>query len=405
LRRIGAHGMKWPSMIAPNERTRRSGPAVGILGGGQLAKMTAQAAFQLGCEVVVVERSADCPAAPVATDLVVGDWNDPQTLLDVASQVDVVLLENEFVDAEALRAIEERGHRLWPSSASLRLVQDKLVQKETLAAAGLPVPRFDAAPTPESVVEHGGRLGWPLLLKKRRFGYDGKGNATVDSPRDVAAAFDHLASDGGDLYVESFCPFTMELAVILTRSPAGDAVVYPVVETIQREHVCTVVKAPAAIHPEIAARASEVARRAVEAVSGVGTFGVELFLTGDGGIFVNEMAPRVHNSGHYTIEACACSQFENHVRAVLGLPLGSPAMRAPAAVMINLLGESAGPGAPRGLARALDVGGAHVHLYGKSRSARLRKMGHVTALGASLDAAFAIAQRAADAIRFGEERT
>jgi 5-(carboxyamino)imidazole ribonucleotide synthase len=205
------------------------------------------------------------------------------------------------------------------------------------------------------------------------------------------------------LYVEEFCPFTAELAIMIVRGADASLVDYPLVETVQRDHICHAVKAPAPVSAALAARAAEIARRAVETVGGIGAMGVEMFLDGDGEILINELAPRVHNSGHYTIEACVCSQFENHVRAVLGWPLGSSHMRAPAAVMINLLGAGKGPGAPRGLPQALTVPGAHVHIYGKSVSAPGRKMGHVTALGETLESALATAQQAADHIRFGGE--
>jgi 5-(carboxyamino)imidazole ribonucleotide synthase len=194
----------------------------------------------------------------------------------------------------------------------------------------------------------------------------------------------------------------MELAVIVARGQDGATVVYPVVETINRDHICNIVKAPAVVSAQTAAEAVEIATRAVQAVDGIGAMGLEIFLTKDGKLLVNEIAPRVHNTGHYTIEACECSQFENHVRAVLGLPLGSSRMIAPAAVMVNLLGAGEGSGKPRGLAEALRVAGAHVHIYGKTRSARGRKMGHVTALGQSVDEAMEIAHRAASRIRFGE---
>jgi 5-(carboxyamino)imidazole ribonucleotide synthase len=179
---------------------------------------------------------------------------------------------------------------------------------------------------------------------------------------------------------------------------------YPVVETVQRDHVCHVVKAPAPVPGEVAARAADVAQRAVAAVGAVGSFGVEMFLRRARDIVVNELAPRVHNSGHYTIEACLCSQFENHVRAVLGWPLGGTTMVAPAAAMVNLLGAAKAAGHPHGLERALAVPGAHVHIYGKAMSGAGRKMGHVTALGASLDEALATAQRAAAEIHFGAAR-
>ena len=380
----------------------RSATTLGIIGGGQLAKMTAQAAAQFGCEVVILERQLEFPAGSLATQTLLGDWDDPESLLRLAALVDVITLENEFVDANALSVLEQRGHTLWPSSATMRLLQDKLVQKQTLAKAGLPVPEMRAVKCIEDVVAAAAVWGYPFLLKARRNAYDGKGNTTLRSGSDIETAWSRLGGHRDNpLFAEKFCPFTNELAVIVTRGIHGEVVTYPVVETVQRNHVCQVVRVPAPVAPEITGRAAELARKAVAAVAAVGSFGVEMFLLADGQILVNELAPRVHNSGHYTIEACACSQFENHLRAVLGWPLGSPAMRAPAAAMVNLLADAEGAGAPRGLVESLSVDGAHIHIYGKARSGIGRKMGHVTALGPTHEAALAIAQRAADCIRFG----
>lgn len=372
-------------------------PRLGIIGGGQLAKMTAVAAAQLGCEVVVLERQEDFPAQSLDTHALLGDWNDPRELLRLAPLVDVVTLENEFVDPTALAVLADHRHQLWPSASTLERVQDKLRQKTVFAEAGLPVPRFADAPSREAVR----RFGLPAVLKKRHHSYDGKGNATVRSAEELEAAWAWLEGDRHPLYVEEFCPFERELAIIVTRGQDGTVARYPVVETINREHICHVVKAPAAVPAETAAQVTDLAVRAVTAIEGVGSFGLEFFHLADGRVLLNEIAPRVHNTGHYTIEACVCSQFENHVRAVLGWPLGSPAMVAPAAAMVNLLGYGDGPGTPRGLTEGLQVPGAHIHIYGKTRSARGRKMGHITALGATPEEAHALAQRAADCIRFG----
>jgi 5-(carboxyamino)imidazole ribonucleotide synthase len=200
--------------------------------------------------------------------------------------------------------------------------------------------------------------------------------------------------------VEAWAPFVRELAVMVARGRGGEVVVYPVAETVQREHICHVVRAPAQVAPEVAAQAAEIARRAVEAIGGIGVFGVELFELGDGTVLYNEIAPRPHNSGHYTIEGCVTSQFENHVRAVLGLPLGRGELVAPAAVMVNLLGarNAAAPARAEGFDRALAVPGAHVHIYGKLASRRGRKMGHVTAVGVSVAEAEERARAAAEMI-------
>jgi len=390
-------------LVEPARVPAAINPRLGIVGGGQLAKMTALAGLQLGCDVVVLERNPHSPAANLASHSIVGDWDDPEDLIQLVSQVDVVTLENEFVDAASLRALEAAGHALFPTASSIALVQDKLVQKQTLAAAGLSVPRFCAAENPEAVAHGAREFGLPLLLKARRNAYDGKGNVTVRTLDDIVGAWQKLGgNDGNELFVEAFCPFVKELAVIITRGRDGATATYPLVETVQRNHVCHMVCAPAPVAAEIATRAVDLARRAVIAVGAVGSFGVEMFLAGGGELFINELAPRVHNSGHYTIEACVCSQFENHVRAVLGWPLGDTRMVAPAAVMVNLLGDRKAVGRPVGIEQALAVPGAHVHIYGKAMSGAGRKMGHVTALGATMDEALATAERAAKQIIFGQ---
>ncbi len=373
-------------------------PRLGILGGGQLAKMTAAAAANFGCEVVVLERQEDFPAHSVDAHAIIGDWDDPADLLKLAPMVDVVTLENEFVSTDALSVLAEQRFSVWPAVATMRLVQDKLQQKTAFAAEGLPVLRFADAPNRQAAKT----FGFPQVLKKRRHGYDGKGNVTVRNDAELDVAWARLDGNRNPLYAEEFCSFEMELAIIVVRGLDGTLVRYPVVETINREHICHIVKAPAEVPMDLAERAAEIAERAVVAVDGIGSFGMELFLNGDGKLLINEIAPRVHNTGHYTIEACVCSQFENHVRAVLGWPLGSPAMVAPAAAMVNLLGYGNGLGAPSGLIDALRVPGAHVHVYGKTHSVRGRKMGHVTALGQSVAQALGLAEQAADWISFGK---
>lgn len=375
---------------------------LGIIGGGQLARMTALAAAPLGVDVTVIEKASHSPGAQVVHRSVTGDWSDPAVLARFAQGLDVITLENEFIDAGLLRGLEETGVPVFPTWGTMSLTQDKLVQKRTLKSAGLPVPEFREVATPADVIAAGAELGWPLVLKARRNGYDGKGNFTLRSAADVPAGWEKLGGGRVGLYVEAFWAFQSELAAIVTRGRNGESVIYPVVETIQRDHICHEVLAPAPVPPSIAARAADVAGRAVAAVGAVGSFGVEMFLSADGRIAVNELAPRVHNSGHYTIEGCVCSQFENHVRAVLGWPLGRADLVAPAVVMVNLLGTRSGPGRAEGLAAALAVADAHVHLYGKATSAAGRKLGHVTARGRDLAEARERGLRAAAALGFGD---
>ena len=384
-----------------NPKSASGRPSVGIIGGGQLARMLAQSATSLGCDIRVVESDPDCPAASVSAELIEGSTSDLETLRKLAAQCDVVTLENEFIDSRLLAALESEGHIVRPTAATMEKVQDKLVQKEALEAAGLAVPAFRAVNSPADVAVAAESLGWPLVLKKRRNGYDGKGNATVRSADEIADAWVKLDGETCDLYVEQFCPFTAELAIIITRSAAGESVAYPLVTTVQKDHICHVVSVPAEVGPDLAAQAEAMARQAITAMGGIGSFGVEMFLLADGRVLINELAPRVHNSGHYTIEGTICSQFENHIRAVMGWPLGSTELRAPAVVMVNLLGHSEGQGSPTGLEVALSVPGAHLHLYGKALSKRGRKMGHITALGATVAEALATARSAADSLQFG----
>ncbi len=356
---------------------------IAILGGGQLARMSAYAAYRLGCEVGIVARPGDdSPALLTASERFVGKWSDRALLNAVAAYADVVLLENEFIAPDILRYLEEMGQAaVVPSAHTIALIQDKLLQKNALAQAGLPVPRFAAVDSPDAVAELSQQFGLPLVLKCRTNGYDGYGNELIRSVDDIVRAWEKLIQRGSRLMVEEFVPFTKELAVLAARNQRGDEVVYPVVETIQEAQVCHTVLAPADVSATTAAGVTRLARQVLEVIAGTGIFGIELFLRDDGAVLINEIAPRPHNSGHYTIEACETSQFENHIRAGLNLPLGAVRLRTPAAVMVNLLGGVDAPARPTGLAEALQVPGVTVHLYGKKISRPRRKMGHVTALG------------------------
>ncbi len=371
---------------------------LGILGGGQLAQMLTQAAISLGIETAIFERSPDSPASRLTQYQIAGAWDDTAALEQFAAWCDVITLENEFVDAGVLQRLEKMGVPVYPTGDTLAAVQDKLTQKETMRDAGLPLPPFYRVDVAEAVLEIAHESGWPLVLKARRDGYDGYGNATLYGADDLPTAWERLSKGKRQLYVEGFVPFVRELAVMVVRGRDGEVRAYPVVETVQQNHICHVVRAPAAVPADVAERAAMVARRAVEAVNGVGIFGVELFLLENGEILYNEIAPRPHNSGHYSIEGCVTSQFENHIRAVMGWPLGSAAMVAPAAVMVNVLGKQNSPAETQAIVPALAVPGVHVHVYGKRESRAGRKMGHVTVTGESLEAAEALAREAADKI-------
>jgi 5-(carboxyamino)imidazole ribonucleotide synthase len=375
---------------------------LGILGGGQLGRMTLQAASALGLDIVIAERFPDSPAARLTSQSVVFErgWGDAAALDRLASLAPVVTLENEFVDWRVLQSLESRGVRVLPSPACVGVVQDKLLQKQALARAELPVPLFCEVADPAGLIAAAQELGWPLMLKARRDGYDGRGNIVVRDASAAEAAFAKLGWPERELFAEAFVEFDRELASLVVRGQDGQVAHYPVVETWQDPtlHICREVLAPAALPDDVAQHAAAVARGAVEAVGGVGAFGVELFLLPDRQVCINELAPRPHNSAHYTIETCWSSQFDNHVRAVFGLPLGDPGMRAPAAAMVNLLGSHTNPLSDDDLAAALAEPHAYVHLYGKAENRPGRKMGHVTALGATPDEAVASARSAAERI-------
>lgn len=365
---------------------------IGILGGGQLARMTIEAANRLNFKVATAENHEDSPAGQIASFEIVGKWNDQAVLDSLVQTCDVITLENEFVDSEILQWLEAQGLPVYPSALTLRLVQDKALQKQTLRGSGLPVPAFAKIETAEEIEKFADEYGWPLILKARRNGYDGKGNWKLDSAADIATGMEKLGGQG--LMVEAWVNYQKELAMMVARRPGGETAIYPLVETVQKNHICHTVTAPAQVPPSAADKATEIARKAIEAIQGVGVFGVEMFLTVEGEVLINELAPRPHNSGHYTIEACPSSQFDNLIRAILDLPLGSTRLIAPAA-MVNLLGENDRPGGPDGLAEALAVAGVQVHLYGKAASRPGRKMGHVTALGSSPAEALELANKAA----------
>lgn len=344
--------------------------------------MLVKAAKRLGCSCIVLDPTPGSPAGQVAGHQIVGHYHDPAKLRELVSVCDVTTYDIEDVDTETLGVLQQEGYRIDPSPQVLAVVQDKLRQKECLAAAGIATAEFIPLERPDPAVF--AEFGYPLVQKARRGGYDGRGVAIL---RDPACYADHLSAPS---LLERFIPATKEIAVLVAQSRAGERRPYPVVEMRFEpgENILDLLLAPARIAPETALAAQALACRAVEAIGGVGIFGVEMFLTQEGELLVNEVAPRTHNSGHYTIEACVTDQFEQHLRALLGLPLGATDLLSPAA-MINLLGAPGHTGRPviLGLAAALAVPGVSVHLYGKAATRPYRKMGHVTILDQDIAAA------------------
>lgn len=357
---------------------------VGVIGGGQLAWMMAGAATQLGVELVVQTPATSDPAVAIAADTVLAPVADATATAQLAAQTEVITFENEFVDLVALSALADRGVCFRPQLSVLQPLLDKYDQRSYLRNLGLPTPRFWALNS--SGGEDGGdggdgdvRWSFPIVLKTRRHGYDGQGTFILRSEAEFQATLERLPNV--PLLVEEFVPFERELAAIAARSVNGEIALYPIVETQQEQQVCRRVFAPAVVSPAVVMQIEAIVRTLLTSLDAVGIFGIELFLTPDEKVLVNEIAPRTHNSGHFTLDACDTSQFEQHLRAVCGLPLGDPTMRSPAAVMVNLLGyeqsQSDYLSKRQQLAALL---GSHVHWYGKTESRPGRKLGHVTVL-------------------------
>jgi 5-(carboxyamino)imidazole ribonucleotide synthase len=383
-----------------NTKDNKNRTTVGIIGGGQLARMTAIAAYGLGIEIAILDPDIKSPAGQIVRKIVTGPINDIRKLEELSRISSLITLENEFVDAPLLEKIESSGTILYPSPKTLGLIQDKLTQKQTLESSIIGVPKFMEVSDESDVLEGGRKFGWPIILKVRRNAYDGKGNESINGPDDIHIAWNSLYGDERDFMVEEFIRFKKELAIMVVRSTKGETATYPVVETIQKDHICHIVSAPAGIGDDISLNAADMAKKAIEAIDGIGVFGVEMFLLEDDRVLINEIAPRPHNSGHYTIEACTTSQYENHLRAILGYPLGSTSMVSPAAVMVNLLGSRDGESVVKGIEEALQITGAHIHIYCKRHTRQNRKMGHLTVLGQNLEEALDRAVKAASMISF-----
>ncbi|HEY9802276.1 MAG TPA: 5-(carboxyamino)imidazole ribonucleotide synthase [Leptolyngbyaceae cyanobacterium] len=354
---------------------------VGVIGGGQLAWMMVGAANKLGVELIVQTPSINDPAVSIAQDTVLAKIDDANATEVLAQKSDVITFENEFVNLEALALLENQGVCFRPKLEALKPLLDKYHQRCYLQDLGLPVPQCFALENQENLLSQIENLGFPLVLKSRRHGYDGQGTFIIHDLPSLQAKIESDKNTNTAFLIEEFVPFERELAVIAARSVDGEVVIYPVVETQQEQQVCRRVIAPADITPEQAAAASAIAHTLLNSLEAVGVFGIELFLTADGQVLVNEIAPRTHNSGHFSLDACETSQFEQHLRAVCGLSLGNPTLQCAGAVMVNLLGyETSHSDYQNQRQQLAAIPQAHVHWYGKTESRPGRKLGHVTVL-------------------------
>jgi 5-(carboxyamino)imidazole ribonucleotide synthase len=345
---------------------------LGIIGGGQLAWMMADASTKLDIPLYIQTPDFDDPAVKIASQVVLAPVAEAKATYKLADYSRIITFENEFVDLDALEELElSGGVSFKPSISALRPLLDKYQQRVFLQSLGIASPTFRAFRIGDPV-EH-----YPIVLKSRRHGYDGQGTFIVHDQQELSNLSSILKNV--PLLLEEYVPFVKELAIVAARSSQGELAVYPVVETYQKNQVCHWVIAPADISPELDNQTKEVATKLLSSLNYVGLLGIEFFLTENGQVLVNEVAPRTHNSGHYTLDACSCSQFEMHIRAVMGLPLASNELQVNTAVMVNLLGYEVAESDYLEKRKALAaLNGAHVYWYGKQQSKIGRKLGHVT---------------------------
>jgi len=344
---------------------------LGIIGGGQLGMMITEAAKNLSeyiSEITVLDPTENCPAAQAGAKQIVGDFKDELAILKLAEQSDIITYEIESGNTDVLSKLKAK---IEPSPSTLGIIQDKFLQKTFLSENELPVSQFYEITSLNDLHEKIKELGLPVLLKSRRDAYDGRGNFKITSSDEIEMAYQHF--DGKSLMVEKFVNFKMEVSVIAARNTKGDIVTYPLVENIHENNILKMTIAPARVSDDVIKDAGEIARKTMEVLKGAGVFGIEMFIDQDDKILINEIAPRVHNSGHHTLQSCKTSQFEQHLRAILGLDLGSTDM-IHKTVMCNILGPDGFEGKYKPV--ELEKNNVYLKMYGKDISKPQRKIGH-----------------------------
>lgn len=366
----------------------KPGATIGILGGGQLGRMIALAGRAMGYRFVTMDPTPDAPCGQTADEQIVARYDDVEAAMRLAAASDVISYEFENVDAQVAEVLESKSY-VPQGSRLLRITQNRIREKTAIQEMGIPVAPFRVVASLADLQQAVRELGLPAVMKTATGGYDGKGQWVLKREEELAEAYETLAKAGTELIVEQFVPFELELSVIAARNPDGDLAVFPTAENVHQDNILHLSIVPARVSAEIRERAERIALTIVEKLDVVGLLAIEMFLTRDGQLYVNELAPRPHNSGHYTMEACATSQFEQHVRAVCNLPLGSTELLTPV-VMVNILGEHLQPVLDRidALPRS-----AKLHLYGKAESKEKRKMGHLNVLAPTVEEALGLIEK------------
>jgi len=346
---------------------------LGIIGGGQLGMMITEAAKKMPehiSKIIVLDPTENCPAAQVGAEQIVADFKDEDAIINLANKSDIITYEIESGDSDILKSIE-KNTEVNPSPETLKIIQDKFLQKSFLLENDIPVPEFIKIEKIDDIKEGLKNFGFPVLLKARRDAYDGRGNFKINSEDEIQKAFDYF--QGQDLFLEKFIPFKMEVSVIASRNTKGQIKTYPLVENIHEENILRETIAPARVTEDVTQKAEQIAEKIMAVFKGAGTFGIEMFVTQDNNILINEIAPRVHNSGHHTLQSSETSQFEQHLRAILGLELGSTKL-IHNTIMYNILGTKGFNGEYKSI--TLSETNVYLKMYGKQISKPLRKLGH-----------------------------
>lgn len=354
------------------------GKILGIIGGGQLGMMIAEAAKNMTKEIekiIVLDPTENCPAAQVGAEQIVADFKDKDAIVELSKKSDIITYEIESGDSDVLKSVEKNAE-INPSPETLRVIQDKFLQKTFLKENNIPVPDFIQIDSIEDLKKGIEEYGLPVLLKARRDAYDGQGNYKIDTQKDIQKAHDYFKDQ--KLMLERFVPFKMEVSVIASRNTKGQIKTYPLVENIHEENILRETIAPARAPEQIIKNAEEIAEKTMTVLKGAGVFGIEMFVTQDDQIVINEIAPRVHNSGHHSLQSSETSQFEQHLRAILGLELGSTKLEHNT-IMYNILGNKSFQGEYKPL--KLDDENLYLKMYGKKVSKPLRKLGHFNLVG------------------------
>ncbi|MDQ4102156.1 MAG: 5-(carboxyamino)imidazole ribonucleotide synthase [Thermoproteota archaeon] len=370
---------------------------VGIIGGGQLGKMIAHEAKRMALRVIILDPTKECPASGLADEQIVADFKDEDAIMRLAEESDVLTYEIELANSVALKTLELKQYPVRPAPETLHVIQNKFRQKTFLRNQGIKVADFDLVTSEQHLYQLCDKFGFPIMLKACENSYDGRGNFLIRSEEEVPNAFRHFSDR--QIMVEKFVAFTKEISIMVARNPSGEIASFPVAENIHKNNILDTSIVPARINQETDLKAKKMAEMTMQVLKGSGIFGIEMFVTESEEVLVNEIAPRPHNSGHYTNEACSVSQFEQHLRAVLDLPLVKPELLCPA-VMVNILGREHldGPYVINGLKQLLNVPGAKLYVYGKRTSKPGRKLGHITATGRTVEEALTRAAKAREAI-------